>query len=244
MIYKGKKGQFSTGEAIGILTLESSPVAMIPGDVNNATTYPFPVRYQKVDGFSVQKAIGKDPTVYNDLLQAAQSLVQQGVKAITGGCGFMGIHQPKLARELDVPVFLSSLMQIPFITGLIGADAKLGVVTADASNLTEDLLAAVGVSDSSSLIIGGLEEQPNFYQFAIEEKGYLDVDAVQSELVGVAQHLVSNNPDVRAILLECSLLPPYSAAVQEAVNLPVFDYITMINFVFSAVVKHRYKGFI
>ena len=61
MIYYGRKGQYTGGEAIGILTLESSPVAFIPGDVNNATTYPFPVRYQPVKGFSVQKAIGKDP---------------------------------------------------------------------------------------------------------------------------------------------------------------------------------------
>jgi metal-dependent amidase/aminoacylase/carboxypeptidase family protein len=32
--------------------------------------------------------------------------------------------------------------------------------------------------------------------------------------------------------------------VQAAVHLPVFDYITMINFVFSAMVRRPYKGFI
>ncbi|MBT7710950.1 MAG: aspartate/glutamate racemase family protein, partial [Deltaproteobacteria bacterium] len=108
MIYKGKKGQYTGGEAIGILTLESSPVAFIPGDVNNASTYPFPIRYQNVDGFSVQKAIGKDPSIYKNLLESAKSLEQQGVRAITGGCGFMGIHQKKLAKEIEVPIFLSS----------------------------------------------------------------------------------------------------------------------------------------
>jgi len=55
--------------------------------------------------------------------------------------------------------------------------------------------------------------------------------------------MVADNPQIRALLLECSLLPPYSAAVQAAVNLPVFDYITMINYVFEAVVQQQYRGF-
>jgi hypothetical protein len=243
VIYTTPKGQVSAGEAIGILLLETS-VPFIPGDVANASTYRFPVRYQKVKGFSVRRALSKDPSVYDDLLEAAQALVQQGVRAVTGDCGFMGIHQKKLARELDVPVFLSSLLQIPFISLLVGENAKIGIITADSKSLSVDLFAAVGVSDPINLLVGGLEERPQFYRFAIEETGSLDAAAVEDEVVSVAQELVAKNPQIRAILLECSLLPPYAAAVQGAVNLPVFDYITMINFVFEAVLKKRYSGFI
>jgi len=243
VIYTTQKGQVSAGEAIGILLLETS-VPFIPGDVANATTYAFPVRFQEVKGFSVQRALSKDPSVYEDLRQAAGELVQQGVRAVTGDCGFMGIHQEKLARELGVPVFLSSLLQIPFISLLVGADAKVGVITADSRSLNADLLAAVGVSEASNLVISGLEDSRQFYRFGIEESGKLDAAAVEKEVVTVARDMVVQNPQVQAILLECSLLPPYGAAVQEAVNLPVFDYITMINFVFSAVVKRRYTGFI
>ena len=182
--------------------------------------------------------------MYEDLRQAAGDLVQQGVRAVTGDCGFMGIHQKKLARELGVPVFLSSLLQIPFISLLIGENAKVGIITADSKSLSVDLLAAVGVSDSVNLVIGGLEDSQQFYQFAIEETGSLDTEAVEKEVVTVARNMVADNPRIRALLLECSLLPPYGAAVQEAVNLPVFDYITMINFVFEAVVKRQYSGFI
>ncbi len=242
MIYTTQKGQVSSGEAIGILLLETS-VPFIPGDVANATTYAFPVRFQKVKGFSVQRALSKDPSVYDDLRQAAGDLVQQGVRAVTGDCGFMGIHQKKLARELDVPVFLSSLLQIPFITLLIGGNAKVGIITADAKNLNNDLLAAVGVSDPTNLVIGGLEDKQAFYRFAIEETGSLDAVAVEKEVVTVARMMVADHPQIRAILLECSLLPPYAAAVQAAVNLPVFDYITMINYVFAAVVTQQYRGF-
>ena len=72
--------------------------------------------------------------------------------------------------------------------------------------------------------MGGLEKKPNFYQFAIEETGRLDEEAVKEEVVDTATELMTRDPDIRAILLECSLLPPYALAVQEAVNLPVFDY--------------------
>jgi hypothetical protein len=243
VIYTTQKGQVSSGEAIGILLLETS-VPFIPGDVANATTYSFPVRFKKVKGFSVRRALSKDPTVYESLREAARDLVQQGVRAVTGDCGFMGIHQKKLARELGVPVFLSSLLQIPFISQLIGEKAKVGIITADSKSLSVDLLAAVGVSDPANLVIGGLQECQQFYRFAIEETGSLDVTAVEQEVVNVTQDMVAEDPQIRAILLECSLLPPYGAAVQNAVNLPVFDYVTMINFVFSAVVKQRYVGFI
>jgi hypothetical protein len=242
MIYKTQKGQVSSGEAIGILLLETS-VPFIPGDVANATTYAFPVRFQKVKGFSVQRALSKDPSVYDDLRQAAGDLVQQGVRAVTGDCGFMGIHQRKLARDLGVPVFLSSLLQIPFISLLIGENAKVGIITADSKSLSAELLAAVGVSDPTNVVIGGLEDSRQFYQFAIKETGSLDTEAVEKEVVTVARNMVADIPQIRAILLECSLLPPYGAAVQDAVDMPVFDYITMINFVFEAVVKQQYSGF-
>lgn len=242
MIYRTPKGQISSGEAIGILLLDTS-VPFVPGDVANATTYSFPVRFQKVHGFTVSLALGKDPEIYGHLLNAAQELVQQGVRAITGDCGFMGIHQQKLARDLDVPVFLSSLLQIPFITNIIHSDAKIGIITADSRSLDTDLLSTVGVSNPTNLVISGLEDQPHFYQFAIEESGSLDTDAVRNEVVEIAQRMVAKDQRIRAILLECSLMPPYAAAVQETVKLPVFDYVTMINFVFSAVVKQEYAGF-
>ena len=63
------------------------------------------------------------------------------------------------------------------------------------------------------------------------------------EVVAAGRHCMARDKAVKALLLECSLLPPYAAELQAAVQVPVFDYITMINFVFSAVVKQPYVGF-
>jgi hypothetical protein len=38
-------------------------------------------------------------------------------------------------------------------------------------------------------------------------------------------------------------MPPFSWAVQNATGLPVFDFITLINWIHSAVVQQPYHGF-
>lgn len=242
MIYDTRAGQVSSGEAIGILLLDTA-VPFIPGDVANATTYDYPVRFQKVDGFSVARALNKDPGIYDALKSAAEALIGQGVRAVTGDCGFMAFHQKRLSRELQVPVFLSSLLQIPFILAIIGEGAKVGVLTADSTRLDEALLIEVGAAEPGRVAVAGLQDCPSFYPFAIEETGTLDAEAVEAEVVAAAEELAARETSVRAMLLECSLLPPYAAAVQEAVGLPVFDYVTMIDYVFSAVVRRRFSGF-
>lgn len=241
MLYQAREGQASYGEAIGILLLDqSSP--FIPGDVANATTYDFPVRFHKVPGFTVERAIGQDPAIYDELLAGSQELIDQGVRGITGDCGFMAIHQVQLAATLRVPVFLSSLLQINFISRLIGPEEKIGIITADSRSLGMPLLEAVGVRSMDHLFIRGMQEEPEFKSAILEESGTLDAAKIESETVRVARELTGESPEVRAILLECSMLPPYAAAVQDATGLPVFDFVTMIKYVHTAVVQQRYLG--
>lgn len=242
MIYTVRKGQVSYGEAVGILLLDSQ-AAFIPGDVANASSYDFPVRFRKVAGFTVARAIARDPSAWDALLTAAKDLVANGVRAVTSDCGFMGIHQPRLAQILDVPVLLSSLLQAPFIERIIPPRAKIGVLTADSRGIDDALLSAVGVRDPFRLIFGGMQDWPHFREAILDEVGFLDSDRMRRETVEAARSLVAGNPDIRAFLLECSVLPPYAAAVREATELPVFDFQTMIRYAFSAVVPRRYSGF-
>jgi Asp/Glu/hydantoin racemase len=242
MIYPVKPGQVSYGEAIGILLLENY-APFIPGDVANATTYSYPVRFQRVEGLTVERIFSHDLSYLEAMLKAGKELVREGVRAITGDCGFMAIFQEELAKSLGVPVFLSSLLQIPFMAKIIGKGRKIGVVTANAASLDEFVFRQIGIEDLSGLVIRGLEKKPNFASAVIKEEGLLDAGKIEAEVVAEARQLVAGNPAVGAILLECSMLPPYGAAVQEAVGLPVFDFVTMIDYVFSAVVKKRYQGF-
>lgn len=242
VIYKAGPGQVSYGEAIGILLLESS-APFIPGDVANATTYSFPVRFQKVPGLTVERIFNHDLSLIDEIVEAAKELKRNGVRAITGDCGFMAIYQEKLAEEVGLPVFMSSLLQVPFMSRLIAETAKIGIITANAGALTDAVLQPCGADLPGKIVIEGLENKPHFRAAFIEEKGLLDKEKVELEVVSAAENLLARQPETRLLLLECSVLPPYGASIQEATGLPVFDFVTMINYVYSAVVKKRFAGF-
>ncbi len=242
MIYRAKKGQMNYGEAIGILLLDFV-APFIPGDVGNATTYNYPVRYKLVEGLTFDRLLNKDKTALDILIKAAKELQQEGVRAITADCGFFALFQKEVSEALDIPVFLSSLLQGPFISTIIGKGNKVGIISAVGSSLDQTFFDAVNIN-GEDVIVRGLENTEHFAKYGIEESGVFDSDLVQAEVVSLAKEMVEQNPNMKAILLECSMLPPYGKAVQDATGLPVFDFITMIDYVYTAVVKKRYDGFL
>jgi len=159
MLYKAKKGQAGYGEAIGILLLDTSLEPHIPGDVANATTYPFPVRFKVVNGLSVKGMFNKDIRFLNQVIEAGKELVGEGVRAITSNCGFTALFQREVAKQLEVPVFLTSLIQLPFLTRIIGEGQKIGIITANSKALDDALLKEVGITDMSSVYIKGMEDK-------------------------------------------------------------------------------------
>ena len=87
----------------------------------------------------------------------------------------------------------------------------------------------------------GRDDQPQFANI-LHSRGQFDYDGLEAEVVEGARRLVAQHPDIGALLLECSDMPPFAAAVQRAVRLPVFDFITMIRWIYSAVVQKPYEG--
>ncbi|MEW9309898.1 aspartate/glutamate racemase family protein [Labrys neptuniae] len=240
-VYKvRRKSQSWYGEQIGILILDAA-YPCIPGNVGNATTYDYPVRFQEVRGASIERLLNqRDPALEEAFVEAAVELRDRGVRAITGACGFMAYFQEEVAAAVDIPVFLSSLMQIPFMHALCGG--SVGIITADASRLTQRHFSACSVPGDIPLAIAGMEGETEFRGAILEEKGTLDSDEIEREVTEVASKLVEQHPQVRSILLECSDLPPYAHAVQAATGRPVFDFITMINYVQQSLVRRSYAG--
>lgn len=242
MIYEVvRQSQSWYGETIGILILNAA-YPCIPGNVGNATTFSFPVRYEEVQGATIDMLLNRqDPSLEKSFVDAAQRLRDRGVRAITGACGFMALFQRQVAAAMDIPVFLSSLMQIPFIHQITGK--PVGIITADASCLTRAHFENSSIPADLPLAIAGMESQQEFREAILKEKGTLDSACIEREVVEVARKLVAENPRVGSILLECSDLPPYAHAVQSATGLPVFDFVTMIDYVHRALVRTPYRGF-
>ena len=236
-----RKSQSWYGESIGILILSAS-YPCIPGNVGNASTFPFPVRYQEVSGATIDRLLNqRDSSLLEPFIKAAKNLESRGVKAITGACGFMAQFQPQVRDAVDIPVFLTSLLQVPFIFQITGR--PVGIITANAACLTSEHFKGAGIPDGLPLVIVGMEGQSEFRGAVLEEKGILDSGKIEQEVVQVARKLVTDNPHIGAILLECSDLPPYARAIQQAVNLPIYDFVTMINYVHTAHVCLPFAGF-
>lgn len=235
------KRQSWYGESIGILILNAA-YPCVPGNVGNASTYPFPVRYKEIKEATIERFFyEKDDELIKFFIEGAIELQDEGVKAITGACGFMARFQQPVADALDIPVLLTSLLQIPFIHTI--TQKKVGIITADASRLTSDYFESIGINNDIPITIVGMEDQKNFREGVLEESGILDSEGIKQEVTNVAKTLIANDKEIGAILLECSDLPPYAAAIQREINLPVFDFNTMIEYVHTAIVRKDYHGF-
>jgi hypothetical protein len=233
-------GKAIYGAPLGILMLEAR-FPRIPGDMGNGTTWPFPVLYRVVRGASPEKVVLNGASgLLQDFLDAAADLVAQGAEAITTNCGFLSLFQKELAAHVGVPVATSSLMQVPWVQAMLPPGQRVGLVTVSGSSLTPKHLEAVGVP--LDIPREGTESGREFFRVLIKaEKDDMDVDLAEQDVVEAAQRLVARHPDVGAIVLECTNMPPYAAAVQRAVGRPVYDIYSMITY-FHAGIRPRSFG--
>jgi aspartate/glutamate racemase len=230
------------GYTIGMLCAEWN-VPFVPGDLNNATTFGFPVRYLAVDGAAGSDVLTGDAAAYGELfVAAAKQLEAEGVRAITGNCGYMAAYQDVVAAAVDVPVFMSSLLQAPMLLRMLAPSQRLGVLVANGKGISEGVLSGAGITDPSRLLVQGLDHKPHFNEVILQEVGTLDEDLMRREVVETAVEIADANPDLGAILLECSDLPPYARAVHEATGLPVFDWAGFIRYVHDATDPRAYRG--
>lgn len=241
-ILQGRPKQVVFGVPIGIIMLDTQ-IPFPPGDVGNATTFDFPVTFKVVRGATQERFIKHgDRSLIDGFIKAAKELEEEGVRAITGDCGFMALFQREVAESVSIPVFLSPLLMVPMVHRMLNRRQKVGILTADATSLTPAHFAAVGIGPDIPIVVRGMESQPEFSAVYLRSQSHMDFERLKAELLGVAKDIAAQNPDLGALVLECSDMPPFAAEIHELTSLPVFDFITMINMVHQAVVPKRYCG--
>jgi Asp/Glu/hydantoin racemase len=228
-------GQNLYGFSVGILMLDTR-FPRIPGDMGNAATFDFPVHYRRVSGASPDRVVRQG---HRELLPAfidgARFLEREGVRAITTNCGFLARFQRELAASVSIPVFTSSLMLVPLVHRMLPPGRVVGVVTVDASALGDEHIRGAGITADIPMVVAGLEGEKEFTRVLLDDQMELDVDAAREEHLAVAGRLLADHPEIGAIVLECTNMPPYRAALQEATGLPVFDITTLVRMVHDAI---------
>jgi len=246
-----KGGHSYQGYSVGILMFDNKRFPMPPGDVGNATTYPFPVLMRQIKGLEdnpyppIKDENGTYTPEVQMCIEAAQELEQDGVRAIAMCCGFFALIQEAVAESVSIPVITSPLIMIPVIRQLIKPDQSIAVVTAAANLLSAEFFEAVGVDREDRISLVGLDHSKAFNSICMGATGIeLETDELRDDILAGIQNARNTDPSIGAILLECTSLPPYAADVHASTALPVFDFIACVEWLHRAVAPTSYQGYI
>ncbi len=237
------------GYSVGIMKFEGRRYPLPPGDVANPTSYPFPVLIREMPGVDnnpyppLTNGDGSYTDVVQKCIAAAKQLETDGVNSIAMCCGFFSLIQPIIAASVSIPVLTSPLIMIPVIHQMIKPDQSIVVVTASKKLLSGEFFSAVGADINHRIIVAGLDNSAVFNSMCMGGKAIsYETDDLRDDVIDSIQHAQKSNPQIGAVLLECTSLPPFAAAVKEHTGLPVFDFIACIEWMHRALIPTRYSG--
>lgn len=205
---------------LGLLMLDTT-FPRLPGDVGHVASWAMPVQALVVRGASPRRVVHQgDTALLAPFIDAARTLVAQGARAITTSCGFLVQWQAELQAALPVPVWTSALLKLPEL-------ARPGVITVDAASLSAAHLQAAGADANTP--VQGLAPGGHLQPLLLGNGRTLDGERAQAELLAAAQALLQRAPQVRSLVLECTNLPPFAPALQQATGLPVHHLMTLVH---------------
>jgi hypothetical protein len=230
------------GYAVGVMYV-AAPFAFAPGNIQNASTLPFPVAYECAEGVGIPELLGGEPRVLQALLRAEARLEKRGVRVIVGACGSFANFQRELTAAASVPVFSSILTQTPWLLSCLPPSQRLAIVFADQRSFTERVRQQCGIDDTSRVAITDGLVLPAFR--ALLERPYRlahrDLEAQLSEHL---RSLTREHPGIGLIMLQCSELVPYAAAIQQATGRAVVDVVTLATWAHEVAIRRPYRGFV
>jgi hypothetical protein len=247
---QARKNQACYGMGLGIILVDDFYPGF-PGDVRNASAYPFPIQYDIAEGVDLNKLVlaeDKSPCL-EPVQRAARRLERMGCRAIAAECGYFAYFQKEIAGYVDVPVFMSSLLQVPFAQQLIGRDKVVGILVASGAFLTDAHLEAVEVKIGSNYVVGGAMDGgdcPEFEKLWVSDlRPYLpqaDYEQASRDLVAVGVEFYRKHANMGAMVLECTGFPPFARALQREVDIPIFSWGTLLDLAYSVVFHRDYYG--
>jgi hypothetical protein len=225
---------------IGVLCLDTA-FTKIPGHIRNPATFDFPVVYQVVAGATPERVVSQaDPRLLDPFIRAAQDLEARGVAAITGACGFLVLFQKELADAVSIPLYASSLIQLPMVHRMLPSGDTVGLLVANKSALTARHLAAIG-GDAVPVCVAGMSERPEFREVMLEGRRVeLDAGRLEREVLAEIDNLAEGNPGMGALVIECTDLVPFAHAIQTRIGVPVFDIVTLTQMVHRSLTRRPF----
>lgn len=247
---KARPDRRSYGMGLGVMLLDDVYPGF-PGDVRNASAYPYPIQYEIVEGIDIYRLVrGEDKEIcLPPILQAARRLERFGCRAILAECGYFAYFQREVAEAVNVPVFMSSLLQVPFAQAVVGPEQVVGILVANSEYLTQRHLEAVGIRPGSNYVIGGAMNHGKCVEFdhlwTLElrtDPPQADYEKAEAEFIQSAVEFYLAHPNMGAMVLECTGFPPFARALQREIDIPIFSWGTLMDYAYAVVVHRDYYG--
>ena len=240
------------GMGLGVMILDEVYPGF-PGDVRNASAYPFPIQYEVMEGlncYNICQCKGEDEVLVPSIIKAAKKLERMGCKALVAECGYFAYFQKIIAGQVNIPVFMSSLVQVPLAQLSLGPNKAVGIFCGVTSGMTDQHLQACGIDLNSNFYLYGCNEGeihcPEFmklwhegYRKPLPESSYL---ATEEQIVSQCRYFVDQHPDIGALVLECTGFQPFGRAIQREIDMPVYDWSTLMDYAYSVVVHRDFYG--
>ncbi len=252
-----RKNHRCYGMGLGIIVLDDAYPGF-PGDMRNASGYPFPIQYEIAEGINAGNLSeimqGKDPdTLREPIMKAAKNLEQIGCRAISAECGFLWPWQREIADNVEIPVFLSCLQQVNFAQKLINSKKVVGILSTG-SAMTKEAYIQAGIDPDSNYVTYSAAEHRAAHEGVGDEFFHLWVPGFQTDppscnfeqaekdFVHMVNTFFEMHHNIGALVLNCSGFQMFARAAQREKDVPIFSWGTLIEYAYSVVVHREYYG--
>ncbi len=231
-----------SGYSVGVITLKTDH-ALMPGNVQHAQSFPQPVLYQDVDLEDPWPLIRGEERVTDKVIAAAQILQKKGVSIVVGACGSFAYYQRAVKEALEIPVFLSIMLQVPLLQAGLSPKSELGIICASSASMNDRLFSACNITETDSLVIKEMRGNPAFDHY-MDSGSPIDWTAIEAEVLQTALSMTNDHPAITSFVLQCSELPPVAPLIQQNTGRPVFDMTLFIRWLQQAADYQPYTGMI
>jgi aspartate/glutamate racemase len=219
---------------LGVLML-AGKMADVPGCMASEATFDYPVRRLVVPGSRTPYSQDDAEAMLPMYVAAAQLLEQEGVRVITANCGLMALVQDRIAAAVRVPVVLSSLVAVPTVARMIAPGRRIGVLTFFTSAVDERNFAACGWSSRDyPVTVAGVGDHASWQQFLqTKEVGPELRTRLRDDLRTVIDDLLRREPEIGALVTECTMIPAVLDDLRAELPVPVYDILTVLDWAVS-----------
>ena len=208
---------------VSLLQLDTS-FPRIPGDIGSPETWRAGLDIHVVPELSVARVINSDPGA-TDMTAVEAAMDRARGDILTTSCGFLCYWQDRLAARTTRPFVSSALLALPDLRGRF-ADDELAILTFNADVLTSPAFALSLGGFAGP--VAGLAKESHLRQVIANDLPALDRQRAEDEIVRLVDGLCTAG-EVRALLLECTNLPPYKQALKARFDIEIFDILTLID---------------